>query len=512
MGIVGILTVAVSALGYLREAALAARFGVSATMDAYFGAIFIPNIVYSALIAGTLSPVLIPILLHGNADESSAKLSEKVSVIANIAMLALAAIIVPGLLFAHLWLPLLFPGFDSQTAALAVRLTYVIFPAVLFLALAGILTAVLNGHHKFTLAAFAPALSSLTVMGAALGFSGSKAIYFVGVATAVGFLLQAFLLVPAVGALGIRYRPVFDVHHPAIRKLIKMGVPLFLYLAAANAALLLERNLASRISAGSVSTLSYALRLFTVPSNFLAAPLATVAYPSFAREAARERGEGLARQVSEMFRLVVFLFLPITIWLILNALPVTRLLYERGHFLASDSLATARVLGLYGAGILPIAVAVVLLRCYFAIEDTFTPLAAELAALVVFLFAAPYLTHRFGIGGLVVTRAITFFLVTSILLAVLWKKYHLLEFDLETLWFFLRVLAATSVMAAFNWAVLHALQSTFAAGNTFMRLGIVMVLAGGSAAIFLAAATLLRLFEAKKIISTARGWLRAKAE
>jgi len=62
--IVGGLMVLVSVVGYLREAALAARFGVSSTMDAYFGAIFIPNILYSILIAGTVSPILIRILVQ----------------------------------------------------------------------------------------------------------------------------------------------------------------------------------------------------------------------------------------------------------------------------------------------------------------------------------------------------------------------------------------------------------------------------------------------------------------
>ena len=64
VGVVGILTVVVSALGYLREATLAGRFGSSAVMDAYFGAMFIPVVVYTVLISGSLSPVSIPILLE----------------------------------------------------------------------------------------------------------------------------------------------------------------------------------------------------------------------------------------------------------------------------------------------------------------------------------------------------------------------------------------------------------------------------------------------------------------
>src|SRR5258707_6357201 len=63
VGIVSVLSVVVAVLGYLREASLAGRFGVSATMDAYFAAVFIPNTLFTVLIAGTLSPIFIPILL-----------------------------------------------------------------------------------------------------------------------------------------------------------------------------------------------------------------------------------------------------------------------------------------------------------------------------------------------------------------------------------------------------------------------------------------------------------------
>src|SRR5258708_36159981 len=132
----------------------------------------------------------------------------------------------------------------------------------------------------------------------------------------MGLLLQFLLLVPAPASLGIRYRPSLRFDRPAITKLLRVGGPLLLYLVVANGSLFLERNLASRLATGAVSTLTYAMRLFVVPANFLAAPLAIVSYPQFAREAAYEKHGDLRSQVSRMFRLVVFLFLPVTVWTI----------------------------------------------------------------------------------------------------------------------------------------------------------------------------------------------------
>src|SRR6202521_692255 len=310
VGIVGFLTVIVAVLGYLREAALAARFGVSAKMDAYFAAIFIPYLVHFLLIAGTFSPVMIPIVLQGNEGHDRNVISEIFSNITNFVMLVLLGTIFVGMLTARAWMPVLFSGFDPATTELSIHLTYIVFPAVLFLAIAGILTAVLNGFHRFAMAALAPAWSSIVVIAGALVAHGEKAIYVVAIATAAGFSLQGIALIPAIKSLGIRYRPVLNLRHPAIGKLLRLGIPLFLYLTVTSVCAFVERNLASHLSAGTVSVLAYAFRLFTVPANFLAVPLATVAYPLFAREASRHQRGNLKTEFSRAFRMMVFLFLP----------------------------------------------------------------------------------------------------------------------------------------------------------------------------------------------------------
>ncbi|HEX3153863.1 MAG TPA: murein biosynthesis integral membrane protein MurJ [Candidatus Angelobacter sp.] len=503
-GIVGALMVLVSAIGYLREAALASRFGVSATMDAYFGAVFIPNILYSILIAGTVSPILIRILVQEESVGQEGRRSEAFSIVMNFSLLVLILIISVALPGAHLWLPWLFPGFNPATLRIAVHLVNIILPAVIFLAGTGILTAVLNGCHKFALASFAPATASAAVITAVLFAQGERAIYVVGIATAVGFLLQFLVLVPAVAALGIRYRPIFNFRHPVIARLLRLGIPLFLYLAVAGVSSVMERNLASRISAGAVSTLSYALRLFTVPSNFMAAPLAIVAYPGFAREAARARRGELGPQLSKIFRLVIFLFLPVTIWTVTNSLVVTRLLYEHGLFLPADSVITAHVLAVYSVGILPNAIAMVLLRCFFAVEDTVTPLVAEILALISFVTAAPVLSRHFGLGGLVAARAVAFFLVTGVLIYVLARRQALLNLDWELLKFLFRALAASLGMGAVSWLALRFLVGTFDAAGSLLRFLLTTVLMAISAATYLFLARLLNMSEARQIWSTVR--------
>jgi len=500
VGIVSVVTVLVAVAGYLREATLAARFGISATMDAYFAAIFLPNILYLILIAGTLSPVFIPILIQENPEEDPEKASQTFSIITNFTLLVFAVIVLCGTLGARWWLPVLFPGFKPATAELAVRLVYIIFPALPFLAIAGILTALLNGFHRFLAAAIAPAVSSVAVIFAALFLRGENAIYAVGIATAIGFVLQCAVLLPASGALSIRYSLLLDFRHPSVKKLLRLGIPLFLYLAVANAATVLERNFASSISAGAVSTLTYAFRLFTVPSNFLAAPLAIVAYPGFSREAARERRGELASQVSRLFRLLLFVFLPVMVWTIMNAGPVTRILYEHGKFSSADSWITSRILAIYAIGIVPNAVAVVLLRCFFAIEDMVTPLFTEVLDLACYVVLAPMLIRHFGIEGLAATRALSFCLVVTILVFVLARR-GLLKFT-GLVPFLARTIAGAAAMGLIGWLAWRLLQPVFQSGGILPRLAAIFVELVVSAGAYLGVTLLFRMGEARQIVST----------
>jgi putative peptidoglycan lipid II flippase len=178
---------------------------------------------------------------------------------------------------------------------------------------------------------------------------------------------------------------------------------------------------------------------------------------------------------------------------------------------------TSRVLQCYGIGILPNALAVILLRCFYALQDTLTPLWAELADLLLYVNVAPLLTHHFGIAVLALTRGMSFFLVAVILIWVLWRRQRVLRIDLDFLYFFLKTVVASTAMVIVSWLTLHLLQTAFDRHSTMLRLLILSVVLAASALTFLTAARLLRLSEANQILSASlemlpgRGWRSRKA-
>jgi peptidoglycan biosynthesis protein MviN/MurJ (putative lipid II flippase) len=149
----------------------------------------------------------------------------------------------------------------------------------------------------------------------------------------------------------------------------------------------------------------------------------------------------------------------------------------------------------------------VLLRCFFAVEDTVTPLFAEILALISFVMVAPLLSRHFGLGGLVGARAAAFFLVTGVLVFVLARRKALLNLDWGLLKFLFRATAATVGMGVLSWLSLRLLIGTFDAGGSVVRSLLTIVLMAISAAIYLLLARLLNLGEARQIWSTVRALL-----
>lgn len=485
--------------GSLREVVFADRFGTSAVMDAYVAAFFIPNAVYLILITGALSPVFVTVFQQWRCDDPEED-NRLFSATVNLSGVLLAAIVTLGSLTARWWLPLMFPGFTVKELQLALRISYIIFPAVVLLGLSGIIAALLNALDHFVFPAISPLIYSLSVIIALLLVRGDRAIYWVAAATAIGLSGQFFLLLPVAAKLGVRYYRNFDWTHPALRQLLRLASPLMAYLLVSSACVIVERDLASKIATGAVSSFNYADRLFSMPASFVVVPLALVFYPRFSREAARAGLGNLAADLRKALRMTVFLFIPITVWMFLFALPLTRIAFERGHFGFRDSSITAAVLTFYSFGLLPNAVTIIVLRGLYAIQDMITPLLIEIMYFFFYLSVAPWLTKHYGFRGLAAAKGASFVLVAILLVLALGRKLALVESRARVARFLLKTGGASILACGSGWVIFFYLRGAFAHDGFLVRgsiLGSLLIL---SVVVYLELCQLFGVKEVESII------------
>lgn len=365
-------------LGLVREIVAAALFGATSAKAAYVIAYYVPFFVQRLLLGGTLSIVFIPTisryLARGETDEARA-------VSANLFTLVLlmgVGMAAAGQLLAPLLVPLAAPGFAAEPGLilLAVRLTRIIFVAMIFLALSVYVTGFLQAHQAFTVPAAAPLVFNVViiagtlVLGVRYGITGLAVSWILG--TAAQFLVQ----LPAARARGLRFgRP--DLRHPAVAGLARLAVPAMLGLAVVEINAYVGRFIASYIpstaTTHAVAVLDYAYEVIQAPAGIFAISIATAIFPLLSAHAATGSRDELRGAAMLALRTLLVIILPVAAFAVALREPLIRLLFERGLFTGGATAAVASAMGAYALGLPAIAAYYVLTRAYYALHDMATP-------------------------------------------------------------------------------------------------------------------------------------------
>jgi len=260
--------------------------------------------------------------------------------------------------------------------------------------------------------------------------------------------------------------------------------------------------LASFMTGGTQSALTYAWQIFTMPQVIIAQAIAIAALPTFSAQIARGERADMRASLAETLRGILVLALPATVGLFALRVPIIAMLFEGRRFDADSTGLVAWALAWYALGLASHSVVEIVSRAYYALHDTRTPVVIGTAAMglnILLSFALAPLFTRLGWaphGGLALANTLA---TTLEMLALMWlMRRRLNGLDLRRIWpGVARALLATALMGAALWAWLRA---TSAYGPWVIGLGGVAV--GG--AVFALAAVALRLPE----VALVRGLLR----
>ncbi len=424
------LTAVVNALNYLRDAALAARFGASPASDALFSVLLLPALLQQMVVAGVLTPAVLPVYLELR-QRDAAQAWRLIWQTLGGAALTLTLLTLIALAFAPVLTQRLFPGFDTAAHALALQAFRWLAPGAVCLALAGFSGVVLNAHNRFLLPAITPALASLSVL-LALFWRPDAAVSTLAATLAVAFAVQFLIhlaILPAVG------RPAGAVRSAAspngeragatpARRILDASLPLFLYVSLSQVATLVERNFASHLGAGAVARLTLAQKLASLPLFLIAGSLVVVIFPRLAD--LQEDRAAFRDALAAGLRLALPLLLISTVWLLSGSRLLVTLLYQHGRFSAADAAQTALLLQGYAAGLAPAGVGALLLKGLQARQDVRSPLWVGLAALIAYLVLATLGSRAGGALGLALALSATSLISTILLMLALARGHQAL--------------------------------------------------------------------------------------
>jgi putative peptidoglycan lipid II flippase len=485
--------------GFIRETAIAYQFGATAQTDAFLVASIIP-IALSGLVAGAVAVVFIPIFTEYRMQKNEREAWAIASAVINLTTLGLSVACVLFMLAAPVLVPLLAPGLAPDTKLLAVRLSMLLAPALIFTGLAGLASAILNAYRHFTYPAFAGLLYNFGMIGGALLLGGLMGIAGLAVGVVAGAAAHLLVLTIPLASQKSCYRLTLNgLSHPGVKKIGLLVLPFIIASAGSQVNLLVDRILASGLAEGSISALNFAVRVMQLPLGIFAGAAATAAYPFLAEQAVDRGADDLRRIFSEGLRLLWFIVFPLSFGLIVLSEPIVRLLFERGEFDALATRMTAVALVYYSLGIFAHAASILLMRVYFALQDTTTPVKLGLWAVALNVVLNLVLVRHLAHGGLALATSIAA-MVNCFLLAY-YLRSRLGHLDG---WRILRSAAKVAVSSAIMGITVVAVHSYTLSyfdltifTQRFMQVGGLIALGG---AVYLASTSLLKAEELTKTI------------
>lgn len=343
---VGALTLVAAIATMGKELLVAAFFGTSDALDAFLIAFLLPSFIITVL-AGSFSAALVPTYIQVREHEGQPAAQRLLSGVLALGLVLLLAVVAMLFLAAPLVLPLLGSSFNPAKLLLTERLFYVLLPIILISGMTTILSAILNADEHFALAAFTPALVPLAAAVALLALRQRLGIYALASGTVAGYGLQLVWLGRALGKHGISVWPRWRGLDAAMRKVIGQYVPMVAGAALMSGTFLVDQSIAVTAGSGSVSALVYGNKLVALAFTLGATAVRTAVLPYFARMVAGRDWDGVRRTLGAYTRLIVLGTIPVTLLLFVFALPLVRLLYERGAFTAEDAHLVAQVQAMY---------------------------------------------------------------------------------------------------------------------------------------------------------------------
>jgi len=394
-------------LGLVRDRLLAGTFGAGDTLDIYYAAFRIPDLVYNLLILGALSAGFIPVFVSlWQSGDNSEKSWRFVNNILNILLFGL--IILGGLffIFAPQLMKLITPGFADEKLSLTVALTRIMFLSPLFLGVSGILGGILQSVKRFFVFSLAPIFYNLGIIFGILFLVPRFGIYGLAFGVALGALLHMLIQLPTVLALGFRWRPAFSWADQGVRRLTVLMVPRTLTLAVSQLNFVAITILASGLAAGSLAIFNLAYNIWSFPLGIFAASLATAAFPTLAQNVSSKDWDVFAKNFSATFRQILFLIVPASaLFLVLRA-QIVRLILGSGKFDWEDTILTLESLRYLTLGLLAEALILLLIRGFFALEDTRTPFWLGFLSSILRISGAWFFAQYLGPAGLALGYAL----------------------------------------------------------------------------------------------------------
>jgi putative peptidoglycan lipid II flippase len=491
--------------GLIREIVASSYFGTSGAFSAFTVAFQVPNLVRNLFADSALSAAFVPVFTDLLVKEKRRDAFLLASTLAAVIVGGLGSITVLFILIAPWLMPLLV---DTPTLdALATGLSQVLFPIVLLLGVNGLVVGILNSYDHFAIPAISPLVWNVVIIGVLVAthgmFEGDEQLYAYALGIVGGTVIQLLMVLPVLRRLDFHFSRSIDLRDPRLKQVLLLMLPVTVGLGLINFGQVIDSTIGFTVSESAPRAIDAAFRLYMLPQGMFSVAVATVLFPALSRFVSRGDLDGVRSLLATGMRGVFLLLIPCAAITLVLAVPITRLVYQRGAFnsASTDEVSTAL---LWFSFSLPFSgVNLLLTRTFFSLQRPW--LVTRLSGIVLVLNVAISiaLAGPLGIAGIVIGTVVSTFAMTVLQARLLRIELHgRLEVG-RTLRAIGRMLAAAVALSVVSYAVWWALDDILGRSLPAQVCSVGLGVASGLA-VYAAIVLALRVPEAERIARLVR--------
>ena len=454
-------------LGLYRERMIAGAFGAGRMTDAFYASFTLPDMIFNLLILGALSSAFIPVFVEKLARGKKEDAQEVANSFMNFILLSAIVFGVVIFIAAPKLVPFMFPGFFKIKTSdsinmywLTVNMTRIMILSPIFLSISGVFGGILNSYKRFVAYALAPLIYNLSIILSVVYLRGyfETPIYAIAVGVVAGAMLHALIQLPSVISTGYRWKPKIDFQRGEVARIVKLMVPRTMAIGASQINLLIDTFIAS-FFVGGITVLKFANNIQTVPVVIFGISIATAIFPVLSENYSKDNMKEFMKSFSWSARRILFFMIPATVGIIVLRAQIVRLIYGIGNFSWENTYWTTKSLLFFSFGLIATALIPLLVRAFYSIQDTRTPLYISLVTMVVNIvlsLSLPFISVlQLGVAGIALAFSIAS-IVNAILLSIwLHSKIGLLDPDHKIFESTARLVFASLLMGLITYGSLY---------------------------------------------------------
>jgi putative peptidoglycan lipid II flippase len=452
--IITIANIVSSIAGLLRERLLISSFFDSvATQQAYEAfqiAFQIPDMLFQLIVLGAVSAAFIPLFTDlRNKDEKKA--FRFTSSVMNLLILVFIVVAVVVTIFAD---PLTRwrtgSEFTTEQVKIAVGLTRLMLFSQLFFAVSNFLTGMLQSYKRFIVSAVAPVFYNVGIILGVFLFKDVFGIYSAGLGVIIGAFLHMLVQLPSVKKLGFKHKFVIDFKDWSVRRLFKLMPPRVMALSVSELQNLGLGFFATTIGGLSFVVIKLGLRLMTIPIRLFGVPISQASLPFFSQETEEEERKRFSSLVVQSLHQISFFALPASVLLLILRIPIVRLVFGAQNFPWKTTVLTGKVVAILAVSVAAQAMVQLLVRAFYALKNTKTPLIITLLTVVVYFLTSVFFIYGTDYGVLGLAWATTISAYFELILFLIFLQPKAKCFNTSAFWWpQVKMIVSSFLMAVF---------------------------------------------------------------